>query len=282
MFGYIAVNQAALTPECREKYRACYCGLCRMLKERYGQLGRITLSNDMTFLSMLLQSLYEPRQEHGSRRCALHPIRKRDYCMSEATAYAADMNIILTYYKCLDHLKDDHNPLEGTQAGLLKKAFQKARKLHPEKCGIIAGCLEKISSLEKEDSRDIDALCNLSGEMLGEIFAWKRDAFAEPLWEIGAGLGRFIYFMDAYEDFDADTRKKRFNPLRDMHGQADYEEFCLNTMQMLLSDATQAFDMLPLETNLEILRSVLYNGVWMHYARMHGQKGKEKEQAHGQ
>ena len=120
--------------------------------------------------------------------------------MSEATAYAADMNIILTYYKCLDHQKDDHNPLEGGQARMLKRAFEKAKKLHPEKCGKIAECLEKISTLEQQDSRDIDALCNLSGEMLGEIFAWKQDFFAESLWEIGAGLGRFIYFMDAYED----------------------------------------------------------------------------------
>lgn len=282
MFGYIAVNQAALTPEMREKYRACYCGLCRALKERYGQWGRITLSNDMTFLAMLLQSLYEPRQESGSRRCALHPFRERAYCLSEATFYAADMNILLTYYKCLDHQQDDHNPLEGGQARLMKAAFERARGLHPEKCERIADCLMRIGELEKRNSRDIDALCNLSGEMLGEVFAWKKDPFAETLWEVGAGLGRFVYFMDAYEDYEADRKKKRFNPLADMHGQKDYEEFCLNTMQMLLSDAVSAFDMLPLEENLEILRSVLYNGMWMHYARMHGQKGKEKEQAHGQ
>ena len=202
--------------------------------------------------------------------------------MSEAAAYAADMNIILTYYKCLDHQKDDKNPVEGAQAKLLKKGFEKAKRLHPEKCEKIASCLQKITALEEADSRDIDALCNLSGEMLGEIFAWKNDFFAENLWDIGAGLGRFIYFMDAYEDYDADIKKKRFNPLKNLHEQNDYEEFCKNTMQMLLSDAVNAFDMLPIETDLEILRSVLYNGVWMHYARMHGQKGKEKELPHGQ
>ena len=282
MFGYIAVNQAVLSKERREQYQAHYCGLCRMLKMRYGQMGRITLSNDMTFLSMLLSSLYEPKMESGMQRCLLHPMKAHNYCMSDATAYAADMNMILTYYKCLDHQKDDHNPLEGGQAKLLKKAFEKAKMLHPEKCRKIAECLEKINALEQQDSRDIDALCNLSGEMLGEIFAWKKDCFAETLWEIGAGLGRFIYFMDAYEDYQADQKKKRFNPLKDLHGQTDYEAFCLNTMQMLLSDATQAFDLLPLEENLEILRSVLYNGVWTHYARMNGKQGKEKEQPHGQ
>lgn len=118
--------------------------------------------------------------------------------------------------------------------------------------------------------------------MLGEIFAWKQDFFAENLWDIGAGLGRFIYFMDAYEDYDADNKKKRFNPLKNLHEQNDYEEFCKETMQMLLSDAVSAFDMLPLESDLEILRSVLYNGVWMHYARMHGQNGKEKELPHAE
>jgi hypothetical protein len=45
------------------RYQAYYCGLCRTLKERYGDLGRLTLSNDMTFLLILLSSLYEPEED---------------------------------------------------------------------------------------------------------------------------------------------------------------------------------------------------------------------------
>ena len=62
MFGYVTIDPSALTPEARERYQAYYCGLCRVLKRRFGNIGRLTLSNDMTFLYMLLSSLYEPEE----------------------------------------------------------------------------------------------------------------------------------------------------------------------------------------------------------------------------
>ena len=40
MFGYISANLAALDKEQQTRYRAYYCGLCRVLREKYGQQGR--------------------------------------------------------------------------------------------------------------------------------------------------------------------------------------------------------------------------------------------------
>ena len=62
MFGYVLVNPQTLEEGEKQRFRACYCGLCRALKARYGDAGRLTLSNDMTFLSMLLSALYEPEE----------------------------------------------------------------------------------------------------------------------------------------------------------------------------------------------------------------------------
>ena len=42
-------------------------------------------------------------------RCVAHPLAKHPARISEYTAYAADMNIILTYYKCKDDWNDDKN-----------------------------------------------------------------------------------------------------------------------------------------------------------------------------
>ena len=61
MFGYITANMATMDKEQQTRYRAYYCGLCRVLREHYGQAGRMTLSNDMTFLAIVLSSLYEPK-----------------------------------------------------------------------------------------------------------------------------------------------------------------------------------------------------------------------------
>ena len=59
-----------LTEEQLERYRGCYCGLCRSLQERHGELSRLTLNYDMTFLVLLLGSLYEPEERGGERAVA--------------------------------------------------------------------------------------------------------------------------------------------------------------------------------------------------------------------
>ena len=97
MFGYMSVCHQALEKEEQQRYQACYCGLCRALGREFGQLGRLTLSNDMTFLSLLLSSLYEPREGQGTGRCLLHPLKKRAYLTGDALTYGAHMNVLLSY-----------------------------------------------------------------------------------------------------------------------------------------------------------------------------------------
>ena len=277
MFGYISLNTGALEPEAAERYRAHYCGLCKSLRERFGIKGRLTLSNDMTFLVLLLHSLYEPESQLGEERCPVHPIKVHAYSQSRVTDYAADMNLLLTYYKLRDNQKDDHDLLQGLGAEALKKQIGQIESRYPDKCRAIRDALDGISKLEAENSVDIDSLCNLSGRMLGEVFVYDpKDVWMPLLRRVGEGLGRFIYFMDAYEDYDADKRKKRFNPLISLHEQQDYEGFCLETLNLLIAEATEAFELLPLEENLDLMRRVLYGGVWMHYHRMHEKPAKEK------
>lgn len=59
MFGYVIPNQSVMTPEQQDRYRSAYCGLCRRIGALHGLRGRLTLSYDLTFLDLLLCSLYE-------------------------------------------------------------------------------------------------------------------------------------------------------------------------------------------------------------------------------
>jgi len=68
MFGYISPDHGRLSDLQKRRYRAFYCGLCHSLHSRYGQAGRLSLSNDMTFLAILLCSMYS------------HPHPERMYC----------------------------------------------------------------------------------------------------------------------------------------------------------------------------------------------------------
>ena len=110
MFGYITICEPELKVKDLRKYRAHYCGLCRTLKEKYGSLGQLTLSYDMTFIVVLLNSLYESMPKSSVRRCKTHPIKKQKMLQSEITEYAADMNVILTWYHLKDDWQDERKP----------------------------------------------------------------------------------------------------------------------------------------------------------------------------
>ena len=76
MFGYITICRPELKVKEYDTYRTYYCGLCHSLKERYGQVPRLTLSFDMTFLAILLSGLYEEENRQSCGRCLLHPMQK--------------------------------------------------------------------------------------------------------------------------------------------------------------------------------------------------------------
>ena len=133
MFGYIVMNKPEIKMKDFDLYRSFYCGLCRELREKYGISGQITLSYDMTFVILLLSGLYEPKTYKGITRCILHPVRKQPVRKSEVTEYCADMNVLLTYYKCLDDWKDDRKYVKLGYAKLLEGKNNRLLKLYPDK-----------------------------------------------------------------------------------------------------------------------------------------------------
>lgn len=211
MFGYIVVNQQEMKFKEFDEYHRYYCGLCRALKEDQGAKGQLSLSYDMTFLVLLLTGLYEPSEERGTKRCVVHPMTKHEYARNLYSDYAADMNRILTYYKCMDDWTDDKKLFRKLYAELLipKKELEKEDSRlydYRQKIDTIADRLAKISGLEKENSEDLDRLSGYFGEVLAEIFAVRADAWEENLRKIGYYLGRFVYILDAYDDIEKDRK----------------------------------------------------------------------------
>ena len=277
MFGYVTIAPDALPKERSDRYRSFYCGLCRTLRLRHGGLSRITLSYDLTFLYILLNSLYEPQETLGLEHCVLHPVAGRNYVYSEAADYCADMNVALSYHKCMDNWQDDHSVISRSEAALLNKAYQRVREEDPEKCAVIEECLHQISILEKAGDDSLDGVANLTARMLGEIYRYKKkDYWADTLSQMGQGLGRFIYLMDAYEDLPADLRKGRYNPLAAHHQREDYETFVFQSLTLLIAECTEAFETLPVVQDADLLRNILYGGCWMRYRALQKRRDKNK------
>ena len=277
VFGYISVNPTKLTEEEKKRYRAFYCGLCHTLGEHYGSAGRATLSNDMTFLSLLLNALYEPTETVLNERCTLHPARQHMAVLHEGTNYAADMNILLAYHKCEDDVSDEASMRGRVGKRALKKAYEQVKKTWPRQAETVAKCLSEIARIENKESEDLDALTRLSGRMLGECFVWREDAFAPYLRNLGGALGKFVYLMDAYEDYDHDLKHRQFNPLKSLHAQDDYEERMEEILTMEMAACVRAYDDLPIEQDDALIRNILYSGVWGRYAAIQKKRKGPKE-----
>ncbi len=267
MFGYLAPALGALTEEQKNRYRAFYCGLCHALKSS-GEISRISLSHDMTFLAILLSSLLEPEETCRTGRCAVHPMHSHPWIASSPIQYAADMNILLFYYKCVDSGMDEHSLRARFGLNRFSRFLGPLQEKYPDQCGSVEAALRELWQLEKAPEAPADRLCNLSGQMLGAVFVPDRKLYFAPVLQaLGESLGRFVYWMDAWEDYEEDIRKGRFNPLVPWHGREDYETFCHDTLEMFLAEAVSRFEVLPLVQDTDILRNILYAGVWQRYQR---------------
>lgn len=281
MFGYVVADQANLQPEALKRYRSVYCGLCRSIGDRHGQAARMALTYDMTFLVLLLGSLYEPEEAWGKNRCLPHPVMPRSWSRSEITDYAADMNVALAYYNCLDDWQDDKNLPKLAAAKALEGRYPAIRARWSRQCQAIETELGKLSALEQAKSPDLDAACRCFGRLMGSLFVLYDDRWADDLRELGDKLGQFIYLMDAVLDQADDDRRRRYNPVSaftERHGSFD----AFPTLTMLIGDCTLAFERLPLEQDLSLLRNILYSGVWTQYAlavRRSEKKSPSKEES---
>jgi hypothetical protein len=264
MFGYVQANLSDLSQEEQERYRAAYCGLCRTLGERHGFASRLSLTYDLTFLTLLLSSLYEPRERCGECRCCVHPCKKHPFMINECTEYAADMTVALTYHKCLDDWNDDKNLSRRCYASMLEKQYGQVKEQWPEQCGTIETCIQELSQIEQEQREDPDAAAKCFGRLMEGLFLYRKDNWEEYLRTLGDGLGRYIYLADAAVDLERDKKRGSYNPLKTL---STTPEELRTTLMMILGEASKAFEILPLVQDVHLLRNILYSGIWIKYNR---------------
>ena len=277
MFGYVVLNKPEIKFKDFDLYRSFYCGLCRELKEQYGISGQISLTYDMTFVVILLSALYEPDTKKDSTRCIIHPVRKQPVRRNEVTEYAADMNVLLTYYKCLDDWKDDRKYLKLGYARLLEGKNKRLNKLYPEKSRRIAELLDELSRLEKENETDVDRMSGIFGHIMEEILAYRQDEWEKSLRKIGFYLGKFIYLLDAYDDVEDDGKNKDYNPFAEKYTMEGFDEEVRQILIMMLAETCREFEKLPIIKYGDILRNILYSGVWCRFEQVSRKRREERE-----
>ncbi len=296
MFGYVTINKEELSSEEYERFHSYYCGLCRVLRDKYKRRGQLLLNYDMTFLAVLLTSLYDCSARTEIIRCIPNGAKRHAVRINEMTEYAADMNIALTYHKCRDNWSDDHSHTQHMLSKMLRAGYGTLKEKYPRQISAMERELSLLSDLErrqgknlwadelnkcedcwkkrakdhlltapKEGDADIDSAANCFGRLTAEVFVYREDEWRDTLWEMGFYLGKFIYLMDAYDDLEKDRKKGSYNPLLAISGRCDFEAFCRQVLVMTMADCSRKFEMLPLIEEVSILRNIIYSGVWTKY-----------------
>lgn len=272
MFGYVTANVRELDKQQRIRYNSIYCGICRQIRFRSGQLSRLGLSYDMAFLALLLMSLYEPEETGGSRACALHPVRPKPWVDSVYIQYAADMNVALAYYNALDDWQDDQKLSARMMESVFGKQLHAITARYPRQCQAISRCIGELNRLETENCGNPDLAAGCFGELMGELLVYEEDLWAPILRKMGMALGRFIYLGDAAKDFRRDLRRKKYNPFIAMDGKEDWAKWN-EYLVLAMGACTEEFEKLPLVQDKAILDNILYSGVWVNFSR----KTKEED-----
>lgn len=282
MFGYITIDKPELKVKEFYRYKAYYCGLCRALKEEYGFKGRMTLTYDMTFLVIFLTSLYESENRELKTRCPVHPVKKIPVLQNEITAYGAKMNVLLSYYHFEDDWKDEKKIPGLAGIHLYKRCAKKICEEYPRQSKAIRLQLRKLADYEQRNETDLDTVSGCFAELMEELFVWREDVWEEHVRKFGFYLGKFIYIMDAYEDLEQDMEKGNYNPLAHIYkslegDREEYEQEIYNILVMMIGEASGAFEKLPCIQEAEILKNIIYSGVWAKYNKIKKERQEKKE-----
>lgn len=230
MFGYVRPAPSELLVREYDFYRATYCGVCRAMKKHTGFFSSLSLSYDFVFLALCRMLLLREETPCKKCRCIAHPLKKRA-CLQEndALVYAARTGAILMREKLRDDLHDGGFG-KKMRAGLVYPVFAHAGK-RAEKEGLsalsgqIGTYLTALGKLEKEKTASVDRPAEQFGLLLGAVFAeGVGEEYREIYFRVGLHLGRFIYALDAAEDFGKDAKSGDYNPYILLYGKDGFGE----------------------------------------------------------
>lgn len=264
MFGYVTPDKAELKMRQYSRYRAFYCGLCRTIGQRYSEKARLTLNYDCAFFALALNNVMGAAR-CSLKRCAYKPIEKPRMMIEQNAAmdFAADMNLALAYNKLADDKRDEHGVKRVSATlgrGMLTGDYKKAKANSPLLCEKIEEGIMELCAIENAGCEDIDAPADAFATLMANAAICapiedrlKRKAFAAMC----AGLGRWIYLIDAWEDRASDEKTGAYNAF--VLAKADSERAGVMLYNSLF-EAQQAYMLLrPLDDG-EIVENILIDG----------------------
>ncbi len=266
MFGYVRVFQPELKVREWEDYRGTYCSLCRMLGKRYGVGARFLLNYDFTLLALFHMALEPTHTVFSKGHCPFNLLKKCRRCHGDnALAFAADAAVLLSYYKLKDDVGDSRFFKRCTRRPLLWLLIplkRRAARLNPTVATAMAAYYEAQQAVEREGGSP-DAAAHPTATLMAALTACSTasEEEHEARTRFGYCLGRWIYLIDAADDWEEDRRHGNFNPFPpDENGEKPRDRMRAS-LNSSLAECETAWHLLTRYQFDEILQNILHYGM---------------------
>lgn len=269
MFGYIRTDTPYLYIKDQTLYRAMYCGVCKGISAVCGQRARMGLSYDVTFLSVILHNIAGQDVKIEKSKCLAHAVgMKRPMAVvDEMTKKLGAINTVLAYYKYTDDIMD-----EGKGRGKrlwFTKGRKRAAKAYPEIERIVKENMAAQEKIEKADADSIDRAADATANMLAELCDYlledKKTQFTHNLFY---AVGKWVYLIDALDDYDKDVKKKTYNPFVRAYGFGTAKELLEQKKEevefifhALFFDIRENLSKIPFAFNRDLSDNILLRGL---------------------
>lgn len=292
MFGYIKPYKPEMKIKDYDVFKAYYCGLCKEIGRKYGEISRLTLNYELTYLAIFLSALSDEEICIRKESCVANPFKKKPIMKENPyIAYAADMNAILMYYKFLDDKEDDKSLNAALLESFFKTKYRKAYKSYLEKAEKIKRYLEALKGLEETKCSSVDVASEPFANVMKEVFLKEDlkigDEDYAKIGQIAYHLGRFVYILDAYDDLRKDLKNGSYNPFIYQcnlsykqtgddeleHTLDEIKEWTKFNLTFTLSAIVKLYEQLRFKKNVGIIDNIFRIGLYMEFMRvMEGDK----------
>lgn len=281
MLGYVRPLKMELRMREWYRYRAVYCAVCKALGREIGQVERMALSFDASFLALFCMSFDGSEAPLLYERCVVSPFKPHPIAApTPLFDFVARLSAYLVYAKGRDDWQDG----EIWRALPERLFFAKGAKRFAAQDKALYEALEaELAALhefertilqakppEEEERVREQALkaASFNGRALGLILevALSYTKQSEPLEHraiqvakaLFESLGRWIYLIDALEDQAEDGKKGRPNPLRGLKDPKPLAALLLENEERQMD---QTASLLPYQKDGDILHNVLCLGL---------------------
>lgn len=270
MYGYVVPFKEKLLLSDFVLYRSFYCGMCKSTGRQFGQFPRFTTNYDMTFFQVFLHDCLTHDVGIEPQGCVCNPFKKKPIAFGALVDKISAVNVILAYYKAEDGVRDKEGAKMRIVRSALKKPFKKAARICPEVAETVKKGYDRLFEMERSGTHGIDRVADCFASLLRDvadiILGESSDEYKRG---VSYNIGKLVYLMDALDDIDEDSRKKRYNPLLVEFGDytsrekfiADHYEDLSFMLNSTCNRAIENFNSIKFSQSLSLMRNILYHGL---------------------